>query len=572
MVGAARVRSEVYAAGASRRRLLLLVVPFAFLALFFFYPLLTILGLSFSTLGQVQPFALRSILSPLGFTLWQAALSTLLTLAVGLPGAYLFARFEFPGKALLRALTTLPFVLPTVVVAVAFNALLGPRGWLNLGLMAVSGAAAPPIQFLNTLWAILAAHVFYNTAIVLRLVGYAWAHLDRRLVHAARTLGASSWRAWWEVTLPLLRPSILAALVLVFLFDFSSFGVVLMLGGPRFATLEVAIYTQALHLLNLRLAALLSLIQIACTLSLTLVYARITRQVMAPGAPRAAQETSQATAAPRRQLAMVLLVALLLVLLVAPLAALAARSIARLEPDRGQGSNVSAGLTLAYYRELFANRRQALFYVPPIAAVRNSLAYAAATVVIALALGLPAASALAHTSRLGRVLDALLMLPLGTSAVTLGLGFVIALDKPPLDLRASPLLVPLAHSLVALPFVVRSLQPALASIPERLRMAAASLGASPWRVWREVDLPIVARAVSVAAAFAFTISMGEFGATSLVARPEYPTVPIAIFRFLSQPGALNYGQALAMATLLMALTLAGILVIERLRLPGVGEF
>jgi thiamine transport system permease protein len=572
MAGAGRVPQASYGAGGSRRWLLLLVLPLAFLALFFFYPLLSILRLSLSAAGESQPLVLRSILDPLGFTLWQAALSTVLTFAVGLPGAYLFARFDFPGKRLLRALTTLPFVLPTVVVAVAFNALLGPRGWLNLGLMALSGASAPPIQFINTLWAILAAHVFYNTAVVLRLVGNAWAHLDPRLTHAARVLGASPWRAWREVTLPLLRPSILAALVLVFLFDFSSFGVVLMLGGPRFATLEVAIYTQALHLLNLPLAALLSLIQIACTLSLTTLYARLAPQVSAPSAPRAAEEASQRPVAPRRRLAAVLLVGLLLVLLVAPLVALAARSIARLEPDRGQRTSVSAGLTLSYYRELFVNRREALFYVPPIAAVRNSLGYAAATVIIALALGLPAASALARASCFGRQVDALLMLPLGTSAVTLGLGFVVALDTPPLDLRASPLLVPLAHSLVALPFVVRTLQPALASIPERLRMAAATLGASPWRVWREVDLPIVARAVSVAAAFAFTISMGEFGATSLVARPEYPTVPIAIFRFLSQPGALNYGQALAMATLLMGMTLAGILVIERLRLPGVGEF
>ena len=572
IVRAVRVAQGSYGAGGARRSFLLLVLPLAFLALFFFYPLFTILRLSLSAVGETQPLALSSILDPLGFTLWQASLSTLLTFAVGLPGAYLFARFEFPGKRLLRALTTLPFVLPTVVVAVAFNALLGPRGWLNLGLMALSGASAPPIQFINTLWAILAAHVFYNTAVVLRLVGNAWAHLDPRLVHAARVLGASPWRAWREVTLPLLRPSIVAALILVFLFDFSSFGVVLMLGGPRFATLEVAIYTQALHLLNLPLAALLSLIQIACTLTLTTLYARLAPRVSAPSAPRAAEEASQQPMAPRQRLAAVLLVGLLLVLLVAPLAALAARSIARLEPDRGQRTSVSAGLTLSYYRELFVNRREALFYVPPIAAVRNSLGYAAATVIIALALGLPAASALARTSRFGRQVDALLMLPLGTSAVTLGLGFVVALDTPPLDLRASPLLVPLAHSLVALPFVVRTLQPALASIPERLRMAAASLGASPWRVWREVDLPIVARAVSVAAAFAFTISMGEFGATSLVARPEYPTVPIAIFRFLSQPGALNYGQALAMATLLMGLTLAGILVIERLRLPGVGEF
>ena len=572
IVRAVRVAQGSYGAGGARRSFLLLVLPLAFLALFFFYPLFTILRLSLSAVGESQPLALSSILNPLGFTLWQALLSTLLTFAVGLPGAYLFARFEFPGKRLLRALTTLPFVLPTVVVAVAFNALLGPRGWLNLGLMALSGASAPPIQFINTLWAILAAHVFYNTAVVLRLGGNAWAHLDPRLVHAARMLGASPWRAWREVTLPLLRPSIVAALILVFLFDFSSFGVVLMLGGPRFATLEVAIYTQALHLLNLPLAALLSLIQIACTLTLTTLYARLAPRVSAPSAPRAAEEASQQPMAPRQRLAAVLLVGLLLVLLVAPLAALAARSIARLEPDRGQRTSVSAGLTLSYYRELFVNRREALFYVPPIAAVRNSLGYAAATVIIALALGLPAASALARTSRFGRQVDALLMLPLGTSAVTLGLGFVVALDTPPLDLRASPLLVPLAHSLVALPFVVRTLQPALASIPERLRMAAASLGASPWRVWREVDLPIVARAVSVAAAFAFTISMGEFGATSLVARPEYPTVPIAIFRFLSQPGALNYGQALAMATLLMGLTLAGILVIERLRLPGVGEF
>ncbi len=560
------------ARGGAARALLLLALPLLFFALFFFYPLVSILRLSLSSAGEAAPFTLGAILRPLWFTLWQAILSTMLTFAVGLPGAYLFAHFEFRGKRLLRALTTLPFVLPTVVVAVAFNALLGPRGWLNLGLMAVGGLSAPPIQFVNTLWAILAAHVFYNTAVVLRLVGNAWSHLDPRLVHAARVLGASPWRAWREVTLPLLRPAILAALVLVFLFDFSSFGVVLILGGPRFATLEVAIYTQALHLLNMRLAAILSMIQIAFTLALTVIYTRLAARNAAPSTPRAAAEVEQRPVAPRQRWAVRLLVAMMLILLISPLAALAVRSVARLEADQGQRGALSPGLTLAYYRELFVNRREALFYVPPIAAVRNSLAYAAATVLISLGLGLPAASALARRSGFSRPVDALLMLPLGTSAVTLGLGFLVALDAPPLDLRASPLLVPLAHSLVALPFVVRTLQPALASIPERLRMAAATLGASPLRAWREVDLPIIARAASVAAAFAFTISMGEFGATSLVARPEYPTVPIAIFRFLAQPGALNYGQALAMATLLMGLTLTGILVIERLRLPGVGEF
>jgi thiamine transport system permease protein len=170
------------------------------------------------------------------------------------------------------------------------------------------------------------------------------------------------------------------------------------------------------------------------------------------------------------------------------------------------------------------------------------------------------------------LLDPIFMLPLGTSAVTLGLGYIVALDEPPLNLRTSPLLVVLAHTLVALPFVVRSVLPALSAIHPSLRETAASLGASPWRVWREVDLPIVARAVLVGAVFAFTISMGEFGATSLIARPERPTLPIAIYRFLGRPGTANYGQALAMSTLLMLVCTLGFLAIERFRVGEVGEF
>ncbi|RME97675.1 MAG: iron ABC transporter permease, partial [Chloroflexi bacterium] len=173
--------------------------------------------------------------------------------------------------------------------------------------------------------------------------------------------------------------------------------------------------------------------------------------------------------------------------------------------------------------------------------------------------------------RLRMWFDAIFMLPLAASAVTLGFGFIVALNKPPLNLRTSPLLVVIAHTLVALPFVVRSLLPAMRSIQPVLREAAAVLGASPGRVWREVDLPIIRRALLVGAVFAFTISMGEFGATLFVARPDTPTMPVAIFRFLSQPGALNYGQALAMSVLLMLVCAAGFLLIERFRV-GNSEF
>jgi thiamine transport system permease protein len=541
------------------RRILLWLPALLFLSIFFFHPLARILGLSLDV-SVLTPGNLGKAAGILWFTFYQALLSTLLTFALGLPAAVLFARFNFPGKPFLRALTAVPFMLPTVVVAAGFTALLGPRGWIH------SLLPGDPVQFTGTLGAILLAHIFYNTTIVIRIVGNALAHLDPRLEQAARTLGADSRRVWGELTLPLLRSPLLAVALLVFLFDFTSFGVILLLGGARFSTLEVEIYIQALHMLNLPLAALLSLIQLLCTLVFSLLYSRVVERSVVAIAPRPYHAHTPRNAGQRIYVA--LLGLFLAAFFVLPLLALPLRSITRMEADRGERGSVQYGLTSSYYQELFINRRGSVFYIPPVQAARNSLLYALATVGLSLALGLPAASALARPGRLERILDPLLILPLGASAVTLGLGFIISFNR----LLASPLLVPLAHTLIALPFVIRTLQPAISSIPDRLRHAAASLGASPLRVWQTVDWPILSRAVLSASTFAFTVSLGEFGAATLLTRPDYPTLPVAIARFLSQPGGLNYGQAMAMSTLLMVLTLAGILLIEKLRLPGTGEF
>jgi thiamine transport system permease protein len=554
-----------------RSRFLLWLLPLGFIGLFFFYPLGRIFTYSFN-ISVLIAENLHLTSSVLLFTFYQAFLSTLLTLIIGLPAAYLFARFDFPGKSLLRALTAVPFLLPTVVVAAGFNALLGPRGWVNLSLMNAFGFDAPPIAFVGTLGAILIAHVFYNTTIVIRVVGNALSQLDPRLINAARTLGADNRRVWWHVTLPLLRPSLLAAGTLVFLFDFTSFGVILLLGGPGFATLEVETYIQALQMLNLPLAGLLSVVQLLCTLAFSVLYTRVVAKTSVQVNPRAAQYNQRHAHKWQEKAFVVGLGVLLIVFFVLPMLALPLRSVSRLEAARGQRGDVQYGLTSDYYSELFINRRGSLFYVPPIRAALNSLGFAALTVLFSLLMGFPAASALAHPRKLERFLDPLLMLPLGASAVTLGLGFIISFNRPPLRLLASPWLIPLAHTMVALPFVIRTLQPALASIPDRLRDAASSLGASPFRAWLTVDWPIIWRASLGAATFAFTVSLGEFGATTLLTRPEYPTIPIAIYRFLSQPGGLNYGQAMAMATLLMVLATLGILFIERLRLPGAKEF
>lgn len=545
-------------------RILLWIPTLLFLLSFFFFPLFKILALTLNldTLADFDNLLVAR--DSLLFTFYQAALSTLLTFALGLPAAILFAKFNFPGKSLLRALTAVPFMLPTVVVAAAFNSLLGERGLFATTFdLRLSTFDLQPSTFNFIL--ILIAHTFYNTSIVIRIVGNAISRLDPKLEASARVLGADTFHVLKNVILPILRPSLLAAALLVFMFDFTSFGVILLLGGSQFATLEVEIYIRALQLPNLNLAALLSVIQLVFTLIFSILYSRTNNQVSTQTAPRFSASRPPKTI--RERLFVFTLSSLLVTFFFLPLISLPIRSLTRLEADRGQRDQVQYGFTTDYYEELFINRRGSLFYVPPVQAAANSLGFAGITVILSLVLGYPAAYALAKPTRLEKFLDPFLMLPLGASAVMMGLGFILSFGR----LIASPFFIPIAHTLIALPFVIRTLQPALASIPERLRQAASTLGASPLRVWQAVDFPILSRATLSAATFAFTVSLGEFGATLLITRPEYPTIPIAISRFLSQPGGLNYGQAMAMATVLMLLTTLSILLIEKLRFNNAGE-
>ncbi|AIJ13078.1 iron ABC transporter permease [Streptomyces anthocyanicus] len=540
----------------SAARLGLMAVPVAFFAVFFAYPVAAIVARGLKTDGVWQLGRIGDVLAQsdvrhvLWFTTWQALASTGLTLLVALPGAYVFARFDFPGKQVLRAVVTVPFVLPTVVVGTAFLALVG-RGGLFDELWG--------LRLDTTVWAILLAHVFFNYAVVVRTVGGLWAQLDPRQEEAARMLGASRLRAWRQVTLPALAPAVAAAALMVFLFTFTSFGVVQILGGPTFSTLEVEIYRQTSQVFDLSTAAVLTLIQFAAVVAVLAVHAWTVRR-----RETALRLVDAATTArrPRGAGQWALLAGVLgviAVLLVLPLAVLVQRSLG------------ASGF--GYYRALTREDGGA-FLVPPIEAIGNSLQYAVAATAIAVVIGALAATALTRrdAGRFVRGFDALLMLPLGVSAVTVGFGFLIALDEPPLDLRSSWILVPLAQALVGVPFVVRTMLPVLRAVDGRLREAAAVLGASPWRVWREVDLPMVRRALLVAAGFAFAVSLGEFGATVFIARPDNPTLPVAVARLLGRPGDMNYGQAMALSTILMLVCAVALVVLERLRTDRSGEF
>lgn len=535
-------------------------IPLLFLGVFYFYPLLNILKLSLAPEGQWDFRPLSPLIRSgfyartLWFTFWQAGLSTFLTLVSALPVAWVFIRFDFPGKRLIQSLITIPFVLPTVVVGAAFQSLLGPQGVINTLFSDWFHLTYQLVNQNHCVGFILIAHVFYNFSIAFRMITGFGRHLNPALIHAAQLLGASPWKSFRQITFPLLLPVLLSSSMLIFVFCFSSFGVILILGGPRLSTIEVEIYRQAVNLFHLPLAAALSVIQILVTFACLWVYTNLQRKAAVAADPGGYPPTAQNPSRISHYVFIGASIGWILIFVGSPLAALILQS-----------AITDTGFSPSHYQMLFVDSSQSLFYVPPIQALKNSIGVALCTLCFALVIGFPAAMFLARSkTRISAFLDPLFMLPLSTSAVTLGFGFIISLDKEPLNLRSSWLLLPIAHTLTAFPFVIRCLLPALRNINAQLRESAAILGASPFKVWKSVDLPIVSRALAAASVFAFTISMGEFGATSFIARPQTPTLPIAIYRFLGTPGAVNYGQAMAMSCLLMLITAAGFLVLDRM--------
>lgn len=502
--------------------------PVLFIGYFFVYPLarILVLGLSELSIGTTgfQPRLWR-----VGwFTLWQATASTILTFLAAAPLTWAVSSYQFRGRRVALALVTVPFVLPTVVVGTSFMAL----GWRD------------------SVWAILAAHVFFNVAVVVRTVSTLWSRIDPRLHEAARVLGASEWEVFRRVTLPLLRPAMAAAASIVFLFTFTSFGVVLILGGFQYRTLEVEIYRQAVAFFDLPVAATLAVVQLVGVTGALLWYSRYQQRTAVTWTLERGINLRRPRG--RTRLAVSIATVGTLLVLAIPLSVLITRSFAG-----------------PFYSSLFEANR---VVGTPISSVWNSLIFAIAAMVLATVIGLLAATVITGRSgRLSTWFDLILMLPLGTSAVTIGFGFIVALDWP-VDLRASIWLVPVAHALVAIPFVVRSTLPTLRSVPAQTREAASVLGASPFRVWREIDLPIVSRAAMIGAGFAFVISLGEFGATSFVARPASTTIPTMIFRLLSRPGEVSFGMAMALSVVLAAVTAAVVMAIDRARFGELGSF
>jgi thiamine transport system permease protein len=531
--------------------------PVAVLGVLFVLPVLGMVSEGFVVDGRFAPGAVLEVLARprvhrvAWFTVWTSVTATLLAVALGLPAAYALHRLAVPGRTVVRAAMLVPFVLPTVVVGVAFRQLLGEGG--PLGFLGLDGT---PV-------AIICGLVFFNVAVVVRTVGVAWESLDPRPGQAAAALGASPGQVLRTVTLPALRPAIVGAASIVFLFCATAFGIVLTLGGVRYSTVETEIYLLTTTIFDLQAAAALSVLQIVVVVVLLAVAARL-RAVPDPTAQRT---VTPARAVRRSDLPVVALTLLVLAGMLLPILTLVLGSL-----------SVGDGWGLANYRALTTAGEDQALLVPVTTALVTSLRTAVDATWMALLVGLAVSVIVTRRShsvaerRVRSTLDGFFMLPLGVSAVTLGFGFLITLDQPPLDLRDSPLLVPMAQALVALPLVVRTLTPVLGGIDDRQRQAAASLGANAWRTMLTVDLPLVWKPMLAASGFAFAASLGEFGATSFLARDTSPTLPVVIFRLIGNPGEMNYGMALAASVVLAAATAVVMLAVERLRVPGTGAF
>jgi thiamine transport system permease protein len=514
----------------------LAIGPALGLVVFYAWPFATLMAEAVSTTAIADTFGRASTWEVVWFTAWQAIVSTVVTIVVGLAPAYVLARFDFRGRTVLVGLLTAMFVLPTVVMGAAFLALL-------------------PDALDRTVWAVIGAHVVFNLAVVVRVVGSLWEHLPTDMEAAAATLGASRWKVATQISLPLVRPAVTAAATIVFLFTFTSYGVIRILAAPGTRTIEVEIWRRATQLGDIGGAAVLAILQLAVLIALvswsTVAQRRHARAIglLGTSARRRARNAGE-----RRFVALV--AGLSTLVAGAPLVALVVRSF-----------STPTGWSTTAWTDLGAAeiRPGIRIGIDPLGAIVNSLTNAAWATSFAVVVGALASLAIVAAGRAGRALDGGLMLPLATSAVTIGFGMLITFDTDPVDWRAAWWLVPVGHALIAVPFVVRTCVGVLRSVDPTMAAAAATLGASPVRAWKATVVPYLWRPLAVGAALASAISLGEFGATSFLSRSGGETMPIAIERLLGRTGSALQAQGFVLATLLAATTVILVVIVERLQ-------
>ncbi len=545
------VTAGQFKSGSFNTNYLYLIFPSAVLLLFFLIPVI-------SVFKGTSPAALLSVFTDsyylhiITFTVFQALLSAFFSILAGLPGAWIMAGIDFKGKKLIRSLTTIPFVLPSILVVLGFVLTFGNSGYLNRFVMALTGTSQPPLKILYSFKAIILAHVFYNFPVSLRLISSAWSQIPENRYEAAKSLSAGKIRIFRTVTLPSLIPAVLVSFSLIFIFCFMSFAVILVLGGgPALSTIEVEIYRLARINLDINAAAALAGAGAVLTTVFTAAYIFLQKNSSGNSMDSGAgikKIRFSSLSSPARLFAMVYILFIILII-AGPLTAVIVRSF---QTQTGWGGKIS--YTLRWYEQIMT---------PGITlkAIKNTLLFGAGSLLISLPAGLSAAWVGAKSrGNTGRIIEIIFMLPIGISTVVLGLGYFRLISILPENFIKSGILIIFAHSVIGLPFIVRSLTASFRKINPSMIDAARSLGADTARVFFDIELPLVISNVISAAAFGFCISAGEINSAIILSDGGILTIPIAIYRLIS---SYNFFGACAMGTILMLICVISLYIIEK---------
>jgi len=486
------------------------VAPFIFFGIFFYLPIgkISTQGLSGAFWSDLTS---HRTLSALWFTVWQATVSAGLSCAIAIPLAYFLYRTTFSGYRTFRALISVPFVLPNIVVAISMKAIFpGATGAIY----------------------IILANIFMNYGMATRLIGNAWKSLDSQCESAAALDGAGRLRTAISISLPQLRKSIASAFLLIFVYCAANFGIVLTLGTPRTRTLETEIYSAATYDLDFKRASSLVGLQILLAI-LILTAARFVTL-------RPASDTRQRSFPRRLDLrdlpVIIYSIACFTLLFLTPVLTLIARAF------RHNFQWSTSNFTL-----LNSTQTQSLLNISFGSAAFNSVRNCLVVLLLSLAIGGLCSYLLTKV----RIAEIFFLLPLALSSVILGYGYLETYGSGIFPLRSSWLVLPIAQSLVVIPLVIRFLLPALTDINKEIIESAKLDQADQFVIWWRIQMPLVRRTLLIAASYAVITSIGDFGAANFLAYGDQATLPVVLYQLISKPGAYNYGMAMAASSILI---------------------